>query len=155
LILVRVLVLRKADITARFRLFPEMDSSRTSNLYSVGSSPTAPTKRRPAKQVKVQELRCGVDAPLTGFTQPNKPLNGSTSTSERVSRSQILRRMSSISTPARRRRSYCDHHRPRSEPANITAKRRSICTANTSGASAPLSNAMTATESIPPGVVAR
>jgi hypothetical protein len=63
--------------------------------------------------------------------------------------------MSSISTPGCRGRGYDDHHRPRSEPASITAKRRSICTANTSGASAPLPNATTATESIPPGVVAR
>jgi hypothetical protein len=48
-----------------------------------------------------------------------------------------------------------DHHRPRSAPASTTAKRRSICTANTSGASAPLPRAMIATESMPPGAVAR
>jgi hypothetical protein len=50
---------------------------------------------------------------------------------------------------------YYDHHRPSSEPARITANSRSICTASTSGASAPLPRAMIATESIPPGVVAR
>jgi hypothetical protein len=53
------------------------------------------------------------------------------------------------------RRGDYDHHRPSSELASTTAKRRSICTANTSGASAPLPRAMMATESIPPGVVAR
>ncbi len=54
-----------------------------------------------------------------------------------------------------RRPNRYDHHRPRSAPASTTAKRRSICTANTSGASAPLPRAMIATESIPPGAVAR
>jgi hypothetical protein len=48
-----------------------------------------------------------------------------------------------------------DNHLPRSEPAKTTARSRSICTANTSGASAPLPRATIATESIPPGVVAR
>ena len=39
-----------------------------------------------------------------------------------------------------------DHHRPRIAPASTTAKRRSICTARTSGASAPLPRAMIDTE---------
>lgn len=50
---------------------------------------------------------------------------------------------------------FYDHHRPRSAPTSTMAKRRSIWIARTSGASAPVPRAMIATESIPPGVVAR